>query len=253
MKLPWIIAHRGGAAHAPENTLAAFQKSVELGVQFIETDLQLTRDARFVAIHDSTLDRTTNGKGPVRESTLAQIRENDAGLWYDRGYVGERVPTLEEVLQFARKHDVVLYLEIKYEAAWGMHSSLVSALQQSESISRTVVISFDPVTLAAIRKLDESILIGLLVEDAKRDVVSLALETGARQLCPSSAIVTPELVQRAHQAELKIVTWTVNQREEMQAMIAAGVDGIITDFPDRLRAVLENLQHPVSSPQSQDH
>jgi glycerophosphoryl diester phosphodiesterase len=253
MKIPWIIAHRGGAAHAPENTLAAFEKSVALGVPFLETDLQLTRDARFVAIHDSTLDRTTNGTGPVHGMTLPEIRGYDAGLWFDRGFAGERVPTLEELLEFAGKHDVVFYLELKYDFSWGMHSSLVAALRQSNSISRTIVICFDAKTLSEIRKIDESVMTGLLVEDGERDPVEAAVNAGARQLCPVSTIVTPELVKRAHGADLQVATWTVNHREEMEEMIAAGVDGIITDFPDRLRAVVEGLQNPASSVHSQDH
>ena len=102
MRVPWIIAHRGASGHAPENTLAAFTRAVELGAGFIETDLHLTRDARFVAIHDSTLERTTNGHGAVQDHTLAELRKVDAGLWYDRTYSCERIPTLEEILDFSR-------------------------------------------------------------------------------------------------------------------------------------------------------
>src|ERR1039457_1736716 len=96
MRAPWIIAHRGASGHAPENTMAAFERAVALGAQFIETDLHLTRDARFVAIHDKTLERTTNGKGAVRDFTLAELRELDAGMWFDRQFMGQRIPTLEE-------------------------------------------------------------------------------------------------------------------------------------------------------------
>jgi len=246
MRVPWIIAHRGAAGHAPENTLVAFERAVELGTGFIETDLHLTRDGQFISIHDGTLDRTTNGKGTVHEFTLAEIRKVDAGLWYDRSYMGQRIPTLEEVLEFGRKHDVVFYLEVKYEAAWGMHHALVAALQKSQSAARTIVISFDPKTIAAIRSLDASLMIGILVEDTKIDAVKAALDAGARQLCPKSTLMTKKLVEQAHGAGLQVVTWTVNQVEEMQSVIATGVDGIMTDFPDRLRAVLEDLQEQVS-------
>ena len=128
MRKPWVIAHRGASGHAPENTLAAFERAIALGARFIETDLRLTRDSRFVAIHDSTLERTTNGKGNVRDLTLAEIRKLDAGMWFDREFMGQQVPTLEEVLEFGAKHDVIFYLELKYEAAWGMHHSLIGAL-----------------------------------------------------------------------------------------------------------------------------
>lgn len=253
MRVPWIIAHRGAAGHAPENTLAAFERAVELGTGFIETDLHLTRDGQFVAIHDSTLDRTTNGKGTVHEFTLAEIRKVDAGLWYDRSYMGQRVPTLEEILDFGRKHDVVFYLEVKYEAAWGMHHALVAALRESQSAGRTIIISFDPKTIAAIRSLDASLMIGALVEDPEIDAVKAALEAGARQLCLKSTLVTKDLVARAHDAGLQVVAWTVNQAEEMHTMVEVGVDGIMTDFPDRLRALLEDLQEQVPKPSHPAH
>src|SRR5579864_4282985 len=105
MRKPWVIAHRGASGHAPENTMAAFERAAELGAPFIETDLHLTRDARFVAIHDATLERTTNGCGNVHDFTLPELRRLDAGLWYDRAYADQRIPTLEEVLEFSRRHD----------------------------------------------------------------------------------------------------------------------------------------------------
>src|SRR6202041_194213 len=137
MRKPWVIAHRGASGHAPENTLAAYERAVQLGAGFIETDLHLTRDARFVAIHDATLERTTNGRGKVSDFTLAELRRLDNGLWYDRQYMGQRLPTLEDILEFGRTRDVVFYLEVKYEAAWGMHHALVGALQKEQDAART--------------------------------------------------------------------------------------------------------------------
>jgi glycerophosphoryl diester phosphodiesterase len=240
MRAPWIIGHRGASGHAPENTLAAFERAVELGAGFIETDLHLTRDAHFVAIHDRTLERTTNGRGAVRDFTLAQLRDLEAGLWYDRKYMGERIPTIEEILAFARNHDIVVYLELKYDAAWGMHHALVGALRNPEDAARTVVISFDPGTLADLRKLDATIMTGVLVEEARADLVKASVDAGARQLCPRSTLVTSALVDEAHRSDLHIATWTVNDPEEMRAVIAAGVDGVMTDFPDRLRSVIDS-------------
>ncbi len=240
MRSPWIIAHRGASGHAPENTLAAFERAVALGVGFIETDLHLTRDARFVAIHDGTLERTTNGRGAVHDFTLAELRELDAGLWFDRQFSGQRIPTLEEALDFARKHDVIFYFEIKYDAAWGMHHALMAALQSAENAARSIVISFDPATLVSLRKLDASVMTGLLVEQLKPDLVSTALEVGARQICPRSDQITRGLIERAHEADLHVVTWTVNDAEKMRSIMDKGVDGIMTDVPDRLRAVIED-------------
>jgi len=242
MRAPWIIAHRGASGHAPENTMAAFERAVALGAQFIETDLHLTRDARFVAIHDKTLERTTNGKGAVRDFTLAELRGLDAGMWFDRQFMGQRIPTLEEILEFARQHDVVFYLEIKYDSAWGMHHALAAALGGPGNAARTIVISFDPSTLTALRRLDASIMMGLLVEGENRDFVKSALDVGARQLCPRADLITRELGDQAHCSDLHVVTWTVNEAAKMNSAINAGVDGIMTDLPDRLRATIEDKQ-----------
>jgi glycerophosphoryl diester phosphodiesterase len=242
--MPWIIAHRGASAHAPENTLAAFERAVQLGANFIESDLHLTRDAHFVAIHDHTLERTTNGQGFVHDHTLAELRELDAGKWYDREFMGEKIPTLEEVLAFSHRHDVVFYLEVKYEVAWGMHHALVAALRSTGSAARTVVISFDATTLHALRKLDPSLMLGLLVEKPDTDFIRLATSVGARQICAATAIVTPELVSKAHQSDLHVVAWTVNTVEEMRTTLSAGVEGIMTDFPARIRAALEDAVTP---------
>jgi glycerophosphoryl diester phosphodiesterase len=221
--------------------MAAFERAAELGAVFIETDLHLTRDARFVAIHDATLERTTNGRGRVSDFTLAELRRLDNGLWYDRQYMGQRLPTLEDILEFGRKRDVVFYLEVKYEAAWGMHHALVGALQKEQDAARTVVISFDPSTIESVRKLDASIMTGLLIEEGSQaDAVKKALDIGARQLCPRNSLITSELIAEAHRSDLLVATWTVDDAEEMRRVIAAGTDGVMTDFPDRLMAVVED-------------
>jgi glycerophosphoryl diester phosphodiesterase len=240
MRNPWVIAHRGASGHAPENTISSFERAVQLGAGFIETDLQLTRDGRFVAIHDSVVDRTTNGHGAVHDFTLAELKKLDTGRWFDRQFIGEQIPTLEEILDFARKHDVVFYLEVKYDSALGMHHALAAALQEAQNAARTIVISFDPGALASIQKLGPSIMLGLIVDEWLEGSVKLATEVGARQLCPRWDGVTKELVQAAHRADLRVATWTVNKAEEMKSAIDTGVDGIITDFPDRLRAVIED-------------
>ena len=240
MRTPWVIAHRGASGHAPENTMTAFQRAVELGSTFIETDLHVTRDGAFVAIHDDTVDRTTNGSGEVQDFTLDELRRADAGMWFDRDFMGERVPTLAEILEFAKQNDVVFYLELKYAAVSGMDHALAAALAKAQSAPRTIVISFDPATLAPLRRIDPSIMVGLLVEEASPDCIQQALDLGARQLCPKFSLLTPALVEQAHRADLQVVTWTVNTAEQMRSMIATGVDGIMTDFPDRLRAVIED-------------
>ncbi|MFZ0334906.1 MAG: glycerophosphodiester phosphodiesterase family protein [Candidatus Acidiferrales bacterium] len=235
---PWVIGHRGAPAYAPENTMASFRRAVELGATFIETDLRLSHDAQFVAMHDATLDRTSNGRGLVRDFTLAQLRELDAGSWYGPKFAGEKIPTLEEILAFAREADVVFYLEIKHEAGWGVHHGVAGALRGANEAARTVVISFDPSMLANLRRLDAGLLMGFSFENPLENAVEKAQQIGVRQICPRADVVTRELLSQAHEAGLQVATWTVNEPAQMDALIAMGVNGIMSDYPDRLRAAV---------------
>jgi glycerophosphoryl diester phosphodiesterase len=228
------IAHRGASGYAPENTFAAFRKALAMGAGFIETDLQLSRDARFVAIHDPTVNRTTNGQGAVHDLTLAELRKLDAGAWFGSEFAGERIPTIEEILEFAKKHDIVFYLELKPFGSWGGEHALISALRESGEIARTVVISFDPAILSAVRKIEPTLMTGLLYEAQITDPLARAQEIGARQVAVRGDLVTPRLLKEARTRDLQIICWTVNHPAHMRLLLEAGVDGIISDYPDRL-------------------
>lgn len=237
----WTIAHRGASGHAPENTMAAFRRAVELGARFIETDLQITRDARIVAMHDVTLDRTTNGKGQVHLQSLEQIRTLDAGAWFEgvgTSFSGERVPTLGEVLDFGEKEDIIFYLEIKSGPAWGVEHAVVGALRDKNASARVVLLSFDPAALDSVRRLDSTIMTGFLCEHPSGDLVERTVRAGARQLVARGDLITPEVVDKARHAGLQVVAWTINEEEQMRRLIAIPVDGMITDYPDRLLKIL---------------
>ena len=222
--------------------MAAFRRAVAAGAGFIETDLHLTRDAQVVAIHDSTLDRTTNGQGSVQLLKLEQVRALDAGAWFGtratESFAGERVPTLEEILQFAKEQDVIFYLEIKSDAGWGIEHAVVATLRDSGEAARVVILSFDAATLESVHRIDETMMTGFLCEYPANDLVERTVRAGARQLAPRSDLVTPDLIAKAHHAGLQVVAWTVNDPEQMRRLIAAGVDGIMTDYPDRLASVV---------------
>src|SRR5208282_3431107 len=140
-----------------------------------ETDLQLTRDARLVAIHDDTVNRTTNGRGAVHDLSLEEVRKLDAGSWFGSEFTGERIPTLEEILQFAKKHDVVFYLELKPGGSWGGEHALIGALRESGEVARTVIISFDAAILAAVRAIEPTLMTGLLHEGRLADPLDKAV------------------------------------------------------------------------------
>jgi len=234
-----LIAHRGASGHAPENTLAAFKKAVALGATFIETDLHLSRDAHLVAIHDATLNRTTNGQGAVHNMTLAELRRLDAGSWFGSEFGGERIPTLEELLEFSKKNDVLFYMEIKPDGTWGGEHALVGALRESGEIPRTVVICFDPGVVLNLRKIEPTLMTGLLYDGQIENPIDKAVQIGARQLVVRGDLVTPAMIAQAQKKDLQIVCWTVNHPAHMRMLMAAGVDGIMSDYPDRLIAAVK--------------
>jgi glycerophosphoryl diester phosphodiesterase len=233
-----VIAHRGASGNAPENTMAAFRKAVALGATFIETDLHLSRDARFVAMHDATLNRTTNGQGAVHDMTLAELRKLDAGSWFGSEFAGERIPTLEEILEFSKKNDVVFYLEMKPAGSWGGEHALIGALRESGEIPRAVVISFDTSIVLSLRKIEPTLMTGLLYDGQVEKPIQKAVEIGARQLAVRGDLVTPALIAEARKKDLQVVCWTVNHPAHMRMLIAAGVDGIMSDYPERLVAAV---------------
>jgi len=219
--------------------MAAFRRAVELGATFIETDLQLTRDAHLVAMHDGVVDRTTNGHGAVRDFNLAELRALDAGAWFAPQFAGQRIPTLTEILDYAREADLVFYLEVKSAGTWGVEHALVNVLREARIAAHTAVLSFDLQALESVRLRDPTLISGLLFDRPLEDAVEKAWEVGARQLAPRGDLVTPELVRKAHESGLQVVTWTLNDPADMRKVLAAGVDGIMTDYPDRLVAVLK--------------
>ena len=238
----WVVAHRGASGHAPENTMAAFRRAVEMGARFIETDLHLTRDARVVAIHDPTLDRTTTGHGLVDLMPLKEVRALDAGMWFGsrsaESFAGEHVPTLDEILRFARERDIIFFLEIKSDSTWGVEHAVVAALRDTGEAARVIILSFDPATLVSVNRLDQTMMTGYLCEHPSTDLVERTVRAGARQIAPRGDLVTPALIKKAHEAGLQVVTWTINEPDQMRRLIAAGVDGIMSDYPDRLVSVL---------------
>jgi glycerophosphoryl diester phosphodiesterase len=241
MRLPWVIAHRGASAVAPENTMAAFRRAVAMGVDCIETDLHLSRDGRLIIIHDTTLERTTNGDGLVKNFTFSELRQLDAGRWFSEDFAGERLPGVEELLDLAGQTDLSLYLEIKGGAGYGVERAVISALRGRKEAKAAVVLCFDPSVLDRMHQLDRLLMTGLLFESGGEDMVREAVRVGARQIAPRGDFVTPELLADSHRRGLKVIAWTINEPAQMRALASAGVDGIMTNHPDRLIAVRDTL------------
>lgn len=243
-----VIGHRGASGLAPENTLAAFRLASDLGAQSVETDLQLTRDGRLVLMHDDKLRRTTNGRGVVTAKTFDELRRLDAGSWFPKRVVGKRrvprrfagkiIPSLEELFDLAHERHIGLYLEIKAPCAPGTEKAVVAAIHAAGALARSTVICFDLNVLRSVRNLDPDVALGYLFDKRRPDAVSRAVGAGAGTILPRANRVTAKLMAEAKRHNLKVITWTVNAPKQMKQLMALGVDGIMSDFPDCLAAVV---------------
>ena len=259
------IGHRGASGYAPEHTIPAYDLALKMGADYIEQDLQLTRDGVLVVLHDETLNRTARPTaesapgdctGLVREKTLAQIKTCDVGTWFNETYpqyaqpeyVGLRIPTLEEVFQRYRK-SANYYIETKSpESAPGMEEELLRLMDEYELTKpaadkwQVLIQSFSPASLQKIHALDPSLpLIQLFSGAETRGTIQARLDataTYAVGIGASKADVDKPLVDAAHARCLDVHPYTVNETPEMEKLISIGVDGMFTNFPDRLEAVL---------------
>jgi len=227
------VGHRGAKAHAPENTMASFQKGADMGVDAVETDVQLSKDGEVVLIHDYTVDRTTNGRGFVKDMTLAELKTLDAGSWYDTTYAGERILTLAELLVWA-KGRVGVALEIKNGPIYypGIAEKTIRLVRQHGMKRQVILISFDHFVLREAKQIAPEIATGILYVGGLVDPVAAARAALADSLNPHWAYVTPELVRTAHAAGLAISAWNPDDAATLRALSDMGVDSAGSDSPE---------------------
>jgi glycerophosphoryl diester phosphodiesterase len=217
------VGHRGTKACEPENTLRSFKRALEVGVNAVEFDVRRTRDGEIVVIHDARVDRTTNGEGSVRELTLKEIKE----LVTEKG---ERIPSLEEALDFLDEK-VKILIELKET---GFEEKLLKLVLSKRLEKNVILISFQEEALRKISELNNEIETGLLYVRHKNPVRA-ALELRANYLLPLYRFTHTSNVQKAHEAGLKIIVWTINKEEEVSEFLKKGVDGIASDRPEILK------------------
>lgn len=218
------IGHRGAAGHAPENTLAAIRKGIELGVDFVEIDVRCTADGILVALHDATVNRTTNGNGPIERLSLRDVKALDAGN-------GERVPTLEEVLSVV-SGQTGLMLELKVK---GAAQKTVEVVQMAEFKDPLIYASFLHEELGIIRSVDAEASLMALFGRLPQASVARAMKYSPSHVGLRHDTVTRRLVEAFHDEDLLVFVYTTDTIREIQRAISAGVDGIISNLPERLR------------------
>jgi glycerophosphoryl diester phosphodiesterase len=241
-KLPAIFAHRGARLVAPENTLPAFAAALEMGADGIELDIHATRDGKLAVIHDFTLEHTTNGVGRVADHTMNELVRLDAGSHFHPGFAGVPIPTLEEALDLVGNR-CTLNIEIKSDAGMGGDAPepLVDLLRWRNLHDRVIVSSFNVMSLFHMRWLDDKVRLGLLFyEPLPRFVREPWLLPLIRPeaLHPHYSLVDEPFMAWARQQGFAVNVWTVNEIDEARRLAALGVDAIITDAPDVIRAGL---------------
>lgn len=239
---PLNFAHQGASYEAPANTLAAFLLAAELGADGIELDVQLTRDGEIVVIHDFTLEATTDGQGRVADWTLAELKRLDAGIWFDPALAGQRIPTLQEVVD-AVGHKLLLNIELKtaYLRDEGLAAAVVRFLEENHLLDRVVVSSFNPLAVWRVRRLNPWLAVGLLYAPGspfflRRPWLRHLMHPDA--LHPHHTMVDAAYVRWARRKGYRVHTWTVDEEKEMERLVGTGVDLIITNRPRLLRQVL---------------
>lgn len=236
------IAHRGASAYCPENTMAAFKSALELGATGIETDVQMTLDGQLVLIHDESLKRTTGSPKLVKDVTLEELKQLDAGSWFKPEFAGERIPTLRELLELVRPYDgVMVNLELKNGVVLypGLEEAVIEEIRLQGMSERIVISSFNHYSLVLSKQLAPEVRTGILYMEGLYEPWEYAARIGADALHAAHYAVLPEWVAQAAEQGVVYHPWTVNEPAEMKRLLKAGVAGIITDYPDRLGELIK--------------
>lgn len=235
---PICYAHRGARGHAPENTLLAFDLAFDLGAEAIECDVRRSRDGDLFIVHDGTVDRTTGGTGSVAAMHGSELRALDAGHHWG---VHERIPTLAETLALVHERGGAINLEIKGESVaesveTARAAEPVLREQDATMRARILVSSFEHPAIQLLKERLPWLRIAMLYgsEWRRNDLIAPARAIGAEAIHPGVALVTPELVRQAHNANLQVSVWTANRHATIRRLLTLDVDGLFSDFPERV-------------------
>lgn len=239
-----VWAHRGASHDAPENTMAAFKKAIEVGADGIELDVQMTKDGEVVVIHDETIKRTSNGKGYIKNMTLKELKQYDFSYGFKR-YRGEKIPTLKEVMNLVLEQGITANIELKNSRIRykGMEEKIVSLIEQMGLQNQIIYSSFNYESLRIIKKLDAEAKTGLIYSKGNLENFNDEKLIGLYALHPCGKLLKRgETVKIAKAKGLALNVWTINKEKEMKALMKMGVNAIITDKPELCRRVIESAK-----------
>jgi glycerophosphoryl diester phosphodiesterase len=247
LKLPQNIAHRGGREWAPENTMAAFKKCLDLKVDGLELDIHRCKSGELVVIHDDDLNRTTNGGGYVKDATLDELRRLSAGAWLNESFASERIPTMQEVLDFING-DCIINIEIKNTPMdyKGIDDDLIALLKKYKARDKIIVSSFDHAVLKSFHKKEPEIPVAVLAAARFVDLAEYATKIGATYFHPAFDCSTEEAIAEAHEAKLHVNAWTINAPRDWKTAMKWKIDGIVTDDPAGLKKFYAEVSKSLS-------
>lgn len=238
LPLDRVIGHRGACAYAPENTLASFNKAVELGCRFIEFDVMLNGDGDLFVFHDETLKRTTNGRGEFGLAKTDYVNSLDAGRWFSRRFRGEKIPTLPEVLVWLLANNMQANIEIKPYPGQAEQTAiaLITHLNRYWPHDRELplVSSFELDALRLCRSLAPEMPMGLLLDNWQADWLKIAKELNCFSLHINRRVLTKTWAQEIKKHPYKLCVYTVNRKRQAAKLFDWGVDAIFSDYPDLL-------------------
>ncbi|MGL4847811.1 MAG: glycerophosphodiester phosphodiesterase [Clostridium sp.] len=235
------LAHRGYSYKYPENTMIAFKKAVEFGADGMEFDVQRSKDGHLVIIHDETLERTTTGKGYVKDYTLEELKKLDAGIKFDESFKGEEIPTLEELLEYVQDKNLVLNIEIKnsivdYE---GIEEEVYKVLKKYNMEKNIIVSTFNHYSAKRCKEINKNIKVGVLYDACIYKPYDYVEMLKLDAIHPEYHSVTKEIAEECIKRNIDINVYTVNLEEDMQKLKEISVNSIITNKVEDLKRILE--------------
>ena len=237
------VAHRGASGNYPENTLIAFQKALEIGVDEVELDLYMTKDDHLIVMHDPTVDRTTDGTGAIADLTLAEIKALDAGVAFGEQFRGERVPTWEEALELVQgKVGLNVHLKEGGNPDGHYERKVAKALSDFQMVGDSILTCSDA-SVGIFATIDSQIECRIFrAGRTPEEYIRKSVEMGLRTMQPGRDITTRDFVQKAHAAGRIVHVFYADTPEDMRDYIEIGVDGILTNYPERLKAILTEIE-----------
>ena len=246
MKKPLLFAHRGFSGAYPENSPIAFQAVVDkTNAVGIESDVHITKDGKLVIFHDATLERTSNGKGWIKDHTFDELLQLDIGSWMAPEFAGQHVWTLEQLLDFCKETKLLLNMELKnYEVFYqGLEKMVADAICARKMQDQVFVSSFNHISMQEFKQICPEIKTGLLYDKPLLDIEHYIARSNADNMHPRYMLLTyqPELMDLYHGRGMQVNTWTVNEEADIRDMINLGVDCIISNYPDLLCRVADEM------------